>query len=117
MIIQVLLLASLAVIVWYFVRERDSMQFRAGKRILFLLFILASILSVLFPDALNVIAHFVGISRGADLLLYGLIVAFIFTVLNVYLKFSDAQRKIAVLTKEVTLLKKQLETRGGQKRR
>jgi small membrane protein len=116
-IIQGLLIAGLFFIVWYFLRMRNSLRFRAGKKLLFLVFIAVSALSVIFPDELNVIAHFVGISRGADLLLYGLIVAFIFTTLNIYLKFSDSQQKIAALTREVTLLKKRLEAGGGEKKR
>jgi hypothetical protein len=116
MIIQILLIAGLVFIVWYFLRMRDSLRFRAGKKLLFLLFIAVSILSVLFPDELNDIAHFVGITRGADLLLYGLVVAFIFVTLNIYLKFDESQQKIAALTKELALLRQERESRGGKKK-
>src|SRR4051812_18195583 len=98
MIIKLLLIIGIGIVFMYVLRHNNAMRFKAGKKILFLIFILTSIVSILYPDILNVIARYVGVTRGADLLLYILIVAFIFFILSNYLKLQQlAQRQAEVI--------------------
>lgn len=58
----------------------------------------------MFPDSLNSLAQRVGVGRGADLILYVLFVAFIFFVLNVYIKFKQQQDTIFRLARKLALI-------------
>lgn len=104
MLIQFLLIAGILVVLLSFLRNRNALHFRAGKKLLFVLFVLASTVSVLRPDALTSVAGLVGVGRGADLLLYALIVAFAFVVINVYLKFRDNEDRMTLLARRIALL-------------
>jgi len=58
---------------------------------------------VLRPDDVTFLATKVGVGRGADLLLYLLVVAFVFVVLNVYLRFRDLGERYTDLARAVAL--------------
>lgn len=77
---------------------------RAVKRLLALLFAIGAILAILFPDALTATAHFFGVGRGADMLLYLSILAMLlFAVATVRAKArSDA--RVTELARAVALL-------------
>lgn len=66
------------------------------------LFALAAIL-VLFPDFTTVIAHALGVGRGADLLLYVALVAGVYVTLLLYLRIRILDRKIAELVRVIAL--------------
>jgi small membrane protein len=67
---------------------------RLGYRLLILAFFLSATGFVLFPDATNVIAHHLGVTRGADLLLYMLVFAVLHGFLLLYLRTRKLERKI-----------------------
>lgn len=104
MIIQIALIVLSFFILAYFLMNSNSIRVRAYKKIAMLLFVMAMIGFVLFPESLNVIAKKVGVGRGADLMLYGLFVAFVIFVLNVYLKFKAQQAELYKLARKVALL-------------
>ena len=62
---------------------------KAWKKIALVLLALAMIVGVLFPEVSNNMARIVGVGRGADLLLYGTVMAFVLYVLNSYLRQQD----------------------------
>ena len=59
---------------------------------------------MLSPESTNQLAHALGIGRGADLLLYLTVVAFVFVSLNVYLKFRDLEHTMAQVARAVSIL-------------
>ena len=69
----------------------------------YVLFVIASIYAILRPDDTTVVANWVGVDRGADLITYMLIVAFAFTTLSAYMRFKDLELKYARLAREVAL--------------
>ena len=77
-IIQVLLLAAMVALVWYFVANRRKARAKAGVKLGFLVFLAACVWAIVRPDDLTVVANWVGVSRGTDLLLYMLVLAFVF---------------------------------------
>jgi hypothetical protein len=87
--IKLLLGAGLLIVAVSMLRNRNTLRFQAGKKILLGGFALLALAAVVFPDRLNDLAKRVGVGRGADLLLYLLIVAFLFVAMNTYLKFKD----------------------------
>lgn len=117
-ILQILLLAAAVGALVYFVRSGQSVGVRASKRIAFGGFILLNIYAVLRPDDLTYLARAVGIGRGTDLLVYLLVVAFVFGMLNTYLRdreisqhLTNLARGIAVREAELTRREKDLEQR------
>ena len=103
LIVQLLLIAGLAAVVLSFLRNRNTVRIQAGKKLLFALFVLACIASVANPEMLTSVANSVGVGRGADLVLYGLVVAFAFVSLNTYLKFKDMEAKMTVLARQLAI--------------
>lgn len=103
-LIQVLLIIAILAIFVRFLASGNSVKTQAWKKILLVGFTLIAIVCVLWPDMLNKTAHFLGVGRGADLLLYGLIVAFIFVQLNNYLKAKDEKKKLVALARKVAIL-------------
>jgi len=111
MIIQYALIALLLGVLMYFLANRNSMQVRAWKRIALVALVLLGVLAVLKPESTNRLANFIGIGRGADLLLYLTVVAFVFVSLNTYLKFRDVERRFVELARVVALL--EIQVREG----
>lgn len=103
LLIQLLLLASTGVLVAYFISNRRKARAKAGVKLGFVLFILASIYTVLHPDDLTWVANLVGVARGTDLLLYGLVVAFMFTTLSSYIRFREQELRYARLARAIAL--------------
>lgn len=112
MVIQILLVVGLSALVALFLRNRNAMRFRAGKKLLALSFGLAAVLSVVFPGILTWLAEAVGVGRGTDLLLYALVVAFFFVAMNTYLKFRDLEARNTRLARSIAILEAGLDERG-----
>lgn len=89
LLMQLFLLLATATLVLYFLGNRRKARAKAGVKLGFLLFIAACIWAVLRPDDLTIVANYVGVSRGTDLLLYLLVVAFMFTTLSSYIRFRE----------------------------
>jgi len=108
MILQIVLVVAALGALTYFVRRGHNVHIRAGKRLAFGAFIIVNIYAVLRPDDVTWIARHVGIGRGADLILYLLVVAFVFGMVNGYLrdrelgdKLTDLARKVAIRDAEL----------------
>lgn len=112
MIIQALLVIILIGMIAGFLRSRSTSRTKAYKKILLVLFVLSAIVVVIFPDITTQVAHFVGIGRGADLLLYGLTVVIIFMLLNTYVKDREEQRRIVSLSRKVAILEALIENKS-----
>jgi len=104
MAIKIILIVLLIGLLVYVTRRPGSIYIRAWGKILSLVFVLFSVFAVLYPNALTRIAHSVGVGRGADLLLYLLVIAFFFTTVSTYLKLIDMNQRIVKLSREIALL-------------
>ena len=103
LLIQILLLVCTTVLVVYFLSNRRKARAKAGVKIGFILFIFAAIWAVLRPDDLTVVANWVGVDRGTDLLLYALTVAFMFTTLSSWVRFREQDLRYARLARAIAL--------------
>jgi hypothetical protein len=101
--IQVLLIVAIIVLLVYLLRSRRSAQSRAWVKVGFVLFVAAAVYAIVRPDDTTVVANWLGIGRGADLLEYALIVAFLFTTISAYLRFKDLELRYAQLARAVAL--------------
>ena len=103
MTIQVLLLLAVAALLVGFIRWQHGVRLQASKRLAFFGFLALNVWAVLRPDDVTAVAQFVGVGRGADLLLYLTVVAFVFVVLNVYLRFRDLGERFTDLARAMAL--------------
>lgn len=108
MLFQFLLIAIIIVVAVLAVRSLPGEKSLAIKRILAILFVIAAIVSILFPQVLSTVANFFGIGRGTDLLLYLFVIAgLIFAVMTVRAKArSDA--RVTDLARAVALIEARL---------
>ena len=101
--IQGLLITSIVLLVVYLLRSRRSAQSQAWVKVGFLVFVLTGVYAVLRPNDTTVVARWLGVDRGTDLMLYALIIAFSFSTLSTYLRFKDLELRYARLARAVAL--------------
>jgi hypothetical protein len=101
--IQGLLITSIVALLVWLLRSRRNAQSQAWVKVGFVLFVLAAVYAVLRPNDTTVVAHWLGVARGTDLMLYALIIAFSFSTLSTYLKFKDLEVRYARLARAVAL--------------
>jgi small membrane protein len=101
--IQVMLIASIVTLLVHLLRSRRNARTQAWVKVGYVAFVLAGIYAVLRPDDTTVVARWVGVRRGTDLMLYALIIAFSFTTMSTYLRFKDLELRYARLARELAL--------------
>ncbi len=104
MAIKSLLILSILWITWHFLSSRGSSRTNAFKKVLLLAFVCLAILAVLFPNLLTTVANTLGVGRGADLLLYGITVIFIFQLFNNYAKDMHNQKQTVELARRIAIM-------------
>ncbi|CAD5138681.1 DUF2304 domain-containing protein [Microbacterium sp. NRRL B-14842] len=102
--IQFLLIAAIVVLAAFMMRRTGADSHLAIRRILMGLFVVVAVLSVLFPQWLSWLAQLVGVGRGTDLVLYGLIVMFLAFVYTQYRRNAQQQRQLTRLSRKIALL-------------
>lgn len=108
MLIQLLLIVGVAIAAIFAIRLLRGDRSLAVKRIVALLFALAAILAIIFPEVLTAIAHFFGIGRGTDLLLYVFVIAaLLFAVATVRAK-ARTDARVTELARAVALMEARL---------
>jgi hypothetical protein len=101
--IQVLLITSVLALLVYLLRSRSNARSKAWVKVGYVVFVIVSIYAILRPDDTTIVANWVGVNRGADLITYMLIIAFAFTTLSTYMRFKDIELKYARLARAVAL--------------
>jgi hypothetical protein len=101
--IQVLLIVAIVTLLVYLLRSRRSAQSRAWVKVGYVVFVLAAVYAIVRPNDTTVVANWLGVDRGADLLEYALIIAFLFTTISTYMRFKDLELKYAQLARAVAL--------------
>lgn len=84
---------------FYFVRLRN----RIADVLLLFLLICAAVIFILFPDLTNIIAHKLGVGRGADLIFYLCILLFYFVVLKLYARMRKLEEQVTTLIRNDAL--------------
>lgn len=107
--IQLILLAAIVGVALTLNRSTADARHQAIRRILLMLFVAGAAASVLFPQILTRIANLIGVGRGADLLLYALVIAFLSFMATSFRRMNRLQSRITVLARELTLAQARLE--------
>lgn len=103
MIIQILLVPALVLAVVLSLRSRASLRGQARRKIFAAGTVVAGALAVLFPNLLQALANVTGVTRGTDLLLYGLAVVIIYLVGSTSARFREQEARIVLLARQVAL--------------
>jgi hypothetical protein len=99
--IQVLLiLATLVVLLVYFNRLRS----RLVDRLLFFLLAVSAVIMIARPDWASDIANFLGVGRGADLVLYLGITGLAFLWLGLYTRQREMDVRLTKLARRLAIL-------------
>lgn len=110
--IQLLLLVGIAVVTVLLTRSTADARHQAVRRVLLVLFALATALAILFPTILSRVARLVGVGRGTDLVLYLLVIAFLSFIATTFRRMKATDRRITELTRELALTEARLERAG-----
>ena len=106
MIIRIVLLGALAAIGWFVFLKRNRLPVHI---VVVFAMLAAGGFAVIFPEETDKIANFVGVGRGVDLITYVIEVTVLFVLLHYYTKFVDLQRQVTELTREMAILKAEVE--------
>jgi hypothetical protein len=105
MIIQIVLVLAVLAILSFILFGRQTSSKRAWKKISLILLVILMIITIIFPNTINDLAHLLGVGRGADLLLYVLAVAYVWFVVNDYLRQQLEKETLYRLVREIALIK------------
>lgn len=114
--IQLILLAAIVGVALTLNRSTADARHQAIRRILLMLFVAGAAASVLFPQILTRIANLIGVGRGADLLLYALVIAFLSFMATSFRRMNQLQSRITVLARALTLAQARAEDAEARNR-
>ena len=110
--IQVLLIAAVLALLAYLLRARTNAKAKAWVKVGYVVFVIAAVYAILRPDDTTVLANWLGVDRGADLLSYALVIAFVFTTLSTYLRFKEMEVRYAQLARAVAIQSARVPEQG-----
>ncbi|WP_313676034.1 DUF2304 domain-containing protein [Mycolicibacterium sp.] len=87
----------------YLLRSRTNAKAKAWVKVGYAVFAIAAVYAILRPDDITALANLLGVDRGADLLTYALVMAFLFTTLSTYLRFKELEVRYARLVRAMAL--------------
>jgi hypothetical protein len=102
-IIQIVLVPALVLAVLLSLRSRASLRGQARRKIFAALTVVGGGLAVLFPNTLQALADITGVTRGTDLLLYGLSLVIIYLVGSTSARFREQEARLTLLARQVAL--------------
>jgi hypothetical protein len=106
MIIRIVLLSALAAIGWFVFLKRNRLPFHIVT--VFAMLVIGGA-AVVFPEETDVVANFVGVGRGVDLITYVIEVTVLFVLLHYYTKFVELQRQLTDVVRELAILRAEVD--------
>jgi small membrane protein len=104
MLSQWVLLGALVLVGVYLLKARHSASHQAIRRLAIMGALVVGALAVLFPSYTTVVASFLGIGRGADLLLYCFVIFSLFYVVHQYRRQLWQEKTVTDLARSLALL-------------
>lgn len=101
--IRVLLLLALGLTAWWLVRPVSSASSLALRRIGIGVLVAAAIVVILVPSLANTVARAIGVERGVNLIVYGLVIALIAQMVTAYRREARAEARMATLARSLAL--------------
>ena len=112
--IKFLLAPAVVLAVVLSLRARASLRGQARRKIMAAVTVVAGVVAVLFPGLLQGLADFVGVTRGTDLMLYGLALVIIYLVGSTSVRFREQEARLVRLARQVALA--EAEARVAERR-
>lgn len=109
MLSQWVLAIALVLVGLYLLKARKSASQQAIRRLFILVALLAGFVAVLFPNYTNEVASYLGIGRGADLLLYAFVVFSLFYIVHQYRRQLWQEKVTTDLARALTLAQADIE--------
>ena len=109
MLSQWIIALALTVVGIYLLKARRSASQQAIRRLFIVIALLAGFVAVVFPNYTTVTAGFLGIGRGADLLLYSFVVVGLFYVVHQYRRQLWQEKLTTDLARSLTLAKAEID--------
>ena len=109
MLSQWVLVAALLLVGFYLLKAKRSANQQAIRRLFIFVGLIAGFIAVLFPEYTNIVAGFLGIGRGADLLLYSFVVFALFYAVYQYRRQLWQEKVTTDLARALTLTQARLE--------
>lgn len=103
MLIKILLIILVLVLSLFMFKANLGAKQTAWRRLGILAFAIVAVVVVIFPGITTTIARFLGVGRGADLLLYGLVVVVLYNMLMQAKQRNAAERRLTKLAREVAI--------------
>ena len=103
MLIKLILIAAVLISAYYLIRSTANAKSVALRRLLLLIFVIAAVISILFPDITTIVASWVGVGRGTDLILYMLLIAFLSYAVVSFRRLNEFERRITALARELAI--------------
>ena len=103
MLIKILLIVLVLVLSLYMFKANLGAKQTAWRRLGILAFAIVSVVVVIFPEITTKVAQFLGVGRGTDLLLYGLVVVVLYNMLMQAKQRNAAARRLTKLAREVAI--------------
>ena len=99
-IIQLILTVSILLLLWLYIKHFKSQLI---SKILFSILFVTGIIAVIFPEMTNVVANYVGVGRGADLLLYITVIIFYTSLTFIYSRFKKIENRQTEIIRLLTI--------------
>ena len=109
MISQWILALALLLVGLYLLKAQRSASQQAIRRLFIIIALAAGFFAVLFPSYTTMVASYLGIGRGADLLLYAFVVFALFYVVHQYRRQLWQQKVTTDLARALTLAKAEID--------
>jgi hypothetical protein len=94
---------AIVVVTTMLTRSTAGARHQAVRRLMLVAFVVLAAAAILFPRLLTQVAQFLGVGRGADLLLYGLTVVFLGYVAASYRRMRQMEQQVTVLARELAV--------------
>ena len=109
MISQWILALALLLVGLYLLKAQRSASQQAIRRLFIIIALAAGFFAVLFPNYTTVVASYLGIGRGADLLLYAFVVFALFYVVHQYRRQLWQEKVTTDLARALTLARSEID--------
>lgn len=113
-LIKLVLLAAIAVVALFALRGSTKAIHRVVWRGFVIVSLVAAALSIVFPSELTRVAHKVGVGRGADLVLYVLVVTFMLVSVILFRRLADLERKYVNLSRSFAIHEAETQAGGNE---
>lgn len=114
-VIKILLVIGLIGLMAILLVPRKGARPLAIRRLTYLLLLFAAIAAVVFPSWLTWLAELVGVGRGTDLLLYGLVLVFISHLMASKSQHAASNQRFTALARTIAISAVEPAAEAGQR--